>query len=476
MLAAAALAAALCTALPSWASADYLVGLGKADMTGPIVEVNQMGYAQPSQLATGLHLRLFARAFIVADPAAPEQHVVFVNMDAGMPSMAQKLALTKKLRQRFGGRYTERNVLISGTHTHSGPSGFFQYMLFNLAGSYFVNQTFTAFVDGVFDAIVLADADLRPGDISLAEGDVAGANINRSPSSYLYNPPEERARYAGDTDTALVQLRFDQAGKPGGAGLLNWFAAHPTSMNFTNTLISGDHKGTASQWTEQKVAGAATNGVLPGEEAFVAAFAASNLGDVSPNTAGPLCHGGPAQGRPCDLNASTCPMADGSTSPEYCWSLGPSPENMFESTKIIARKQAAEALRLFADRGAQRNLSGPVGFAHTYVNMSDYSGPFGRTCPAALGYGFAGGTTDGPGDAPFHQDTHLGGAPTKTWNLVRDVLADVLCSTPPTDADYACHHPKPVLLPTGPLFATLVGAAGVPTVGSCGADGYLELF
>ena len=32
------------------ADAQFLVGVGKADMTGPIVEVNQMGYVRPLRL------------------------------------------------------------------------------------------------------------------------------------------------------------------------------------------------------------------------------------------------------------------------------------------------------------------------------------------------------------------------------------------------------------------------------------------
>ena len=429
----------------------FLVGLGKADMTGPIVEVNQMGYAQPSQLASGIHTRLFARAFIVADPASPDSRICFVSMDAGMPSQAQKIALVKKLRAKFGNRYTERNVLISGTHTHSGPSGFFQYMLFDLAGSLFVNQTFTAFVDGPFDAIVAADANVRLGSITVAQGEVeSGGNINRSPSSYLYNPASERSRYPSDTDHGLVQLNFRYAGDPeAGSGLFNWFAAHPTSMNFTNHLISSDHKGTASQFIEQ----AADPGALPGQEKFVAAFASTNLGDVSPNTAGPLCHGGPDEGRPCVLNSSTCRMEDGTTAPTYCWSLGPG-RDMFESTKIIARKQSDLASRLrFAAVAHQTALSGPVGYSHSFVNMSDYTLPGGlKTCPASLGYGFAGGTTDGPGDAPFHQAcTADSSCPSSMVGieLLKDLLEDVLCTTPPTKANDKCHYPKPVLLPTG---------------------------
>ena len=406
--------------------------------------------ANPSQLAAGIHTRLFARAFIVAEPSDPASRICFVSMDAGMPSQAQKIALVKKLAAKFGPtKYTARNVMISGTHTHSGPSGFFQYVLFDLAGSLFVNQTFTAFVDGVFDAIVAADAALQPGSITVAEGEAEGANINRSPSSYLYNPPAERARYPADTDTALVQLRFDSAAKKP-LGILNWFAAHPTSMNFTNHLISGDHKGTASQLFEQTQSRGAQ---LPGTEPFVAAFASTNLGDVSPNTAGPICHAGPDEGQPCELNTSTCQMADvDAQSATNCYSLGPG-RDMFESTEIIARKQLVVAEQLFAATKGQAPLSGAVGFSHSFVNMSAVTVPGqGQTCRPSLGYGFAGGTTDGPGDPPFHQGCVAGSGCLLAMpgiELLKEVLEDVLCTHRPPKANDDCHHPKPVLLPTG---------------------------
>ena len=34
-------------------------------------------------------------------------------------------------------------------------------------------------------------------------------------------------------------------------GQFNWFAVHPTSMNNTNSLISGDNKGAASYFFER---------------------------------------------------------------------------------------------------------------------------------------------------------------------------------------------------------------------------------
>ena len=43
---------------------QYLLGVGKADITGPVVEINFMGYANPSQVGTGLRQRIFSRAFM----------------------------------------------------------------------------------------------------------------------------------------------------------------------------------------------------------------------------------------------------------------------------------------------------------------------------------------------------------------------------------------------------------------------------
>lgn len=67
-------------------------------------------------------------------------------------------------------------------------------------------------------------------------------------------------------------------------GLVTWFPVHCTSMNNTNRLISGDNKGAAEQFAERW--GRRQQGVA---EDFVAAFAQSNVGDTSPNTAGPIC-------------------------------------------------------------------------------------------------------------------------------------------------------------------------------------------
>jgi len=61
---------------------------------------------------------------------------------------------------------------------------------------------------------------------------------------------------------------------------------------------------------------------------FVAAFASSNLGDVTPNVKGPRCQ---KSGKPCDIPGPSCDVN------ELCVASGPG-DDMKESTRIIAKR------------------------------------------------------------------------------------------------------------------------------------------
>ena len=47
--------------------------------------------------------------------------------------------------------YTERNVAISGIHTHSGPGGYLQYVLYDITSLGFVEQSWEAVVSGIVE-------------------------------------------------------------------------------------------------------------------------------------------------------------------------------------------------------------------------------------------------------------------------------------------------------------------------------------
>lgn len=481
---------------------DYQIGVGIADITGPAAEINMMGYAKGGQDTAGIHFRLYSRAFIIVDQLG--SRVCYVNTDLAMISQAVHNEVIRQIEDKYPGIYSRKNTLLGATHTHSGPGGFLQYVLYIISSQGFIWQNFNAIVSGIVRSIERAHNNLQHGKILYNRGELLDSNINRSPASYMNNPLNERRRYKYDTDKTMEILKFvSRTDEP--IGLLDWFAVHPTSMNNTNRLISGDNKGYAEYCFEKMM----NPNSLPGEGPFVAAFANSNQGDVSPNIKGPRCTN---SGAPCDIETSTCndvpenlnyrirPLNNppnqfeamennklsrndlrryenaGSeallrrrprdardnlegdltnsthgnepkppTEKGVCIASGPG-HDMFESTKIIGERQCKKAKELWDS--ANTVIKGSVEFIQQYVDMSNVvvvlaDNKTARTCPPAMGYSFAAGTTDGPGAFNFHQGSTQS---TPFWNFVRDFLKR------PSPAMLACHHPKPILLDTGEML------------------------
>ncbi|XP_022150923.1 neutral ceramidase 2-like [Momordica charantia] len=476
----------------------YLIGLGSYDITGPAADVNMMGYANIEQIASGVHFRLRARAFIVAEPQG--NRVVFVNLDACMASQLVTIKVLERLKARYGDLYTEKNVAISGIHTHAGPGGYLQYVVYIVTSLGFVRQSFDVLVDGIEKSIIQAHENLLPGSVLINTGELIDAGVNRSPSAYLNNPASERSRYKYDVDKEMTLLKFvDDEWGP--VGSFNWFATHGTSMSRTNSLISGDNKGAAARfmedWFDQKGIGslhpgqsvadsiprrvsniipeayknkqellerAASFQSRPGRPAtrilsvarrvrnvlrqadrpqFVSAFCQSNCGDVSPNVLGAFCID---TGLPCDFNHSTCGGKN-----ELCYGRGPGYPDEFESARIIGERQFRKAVDLF--NKASEKLTGKVDYRHSYVDFSQLevsllkqggATEVVKTCPAAMGFAFAAGTTDGPGAFDFKQGDDKGNP---FWKLVRNLLRA------PGEQQVTCQSPKPILLDTGEMKA-----------------------
>jgi neutral ceramidase len=388
------------------AAAGYRVGVGIGDITGEAAEVGMLGYASPTQTTAGLASRQWARAFVVADEAG--RRVAFVSSEVDFITQAVQVEVLKRLKARYGGAYTDQNVVLTATHTHSGPGGFSEYTLWNLTTLGFEAPVFEALVAGIVRAISAADTDLAPGTVKFAEGTLSGANVNRSLAAFRRNPAADQARFPDAVDTRMTVLRFEQAGRP--VGLLNFFATHGTSMTQTNQLISADNKGYAAHVIEHDVHGVD----WAGRGDFVAAFAQTNAGDMSPN----LRNGG-AQG-PTD--------------------------NEFENTRIIGQLQADKAQQLFDS--ATEVLSGPIAARGKYVDFSSIDvapkytpdGQAHRTCPGALGQNFTAGAEDGPGP-PIVDEGDLS---TNPLLLVAGIVVN-----PTPAAVRACQAPKQVFLGTG---------------------------
>ena len=66
--------------------------------------------------------------------------------------------------------YTEENVAISGTHTHAGPGGYLQYVIYSVTSLGFVKQSFDAIASAIEQSIIQAHNNLKPGSIFINTG------------------------------------------------------------------------------------------------------------------------------------------------------------------------------------------------------------------------------------------------------------------------------------------------------------------
>jgi neutral ceramidase len=409
---------------------DLKIGIGKYDITGPCAELGFLGFFDFKQTGLGIHSRLFSRAFVIED-LSNGRSVAIVCADMAFCSQPIHQAVIKRLKDRFGNLYTEKNVLISGTHTHSGPGGYSHYLIYNLSMYGFNKQNFICIVEGIFQSIVRAHYSKVKGKILIKTADVGDCGNNRSPDAYSKNPPEERDQYPTPEDKEMTLIKFVKE-NDGPMGSLNWFAVHPTNMGQENRLISGDNKGYAEELFEKD------NGVI-------SAFANSCSGDISPNK---------KYGRP-----------DG--------------EHDFERTIEFGKKQYDKAVDLFDH--ATEELQGNLDYRQTYVDMSHcvISGTNNknRTWPAAFGLSVTAGSSEDSSGLPIWPEGMTKEEIEHDPKLVRKALSRFLpfffgrllpfffgIKYPyPLDQEYiAGHAKKPIIMAVG--LARIKGIPLVPSI------------
>ncbi|KAK4157035.1 Neutral/alkaline nonlysosomal ceramidase [Chaetomidium leptoderma] len=437
----------------------YLIGVGKADITGPVVEVNFAGYANTEQIGSGLRQRIYARSFIIGE-VGTNSRFIYVILDAMCGDTAVRNGILEGLAAMGSGysMYGQSNVAVTGTHSHSGPGGWFNYLLPLITSFGFDRQGYQAIVDGAVLSIKRAHESLQEGYLDFGTTQISDANANRSPYSYLANPESERVQYTDDVDKTLTLLRFQRASDGKNIGVLTWFAVHPTSMLGNNTHVSGDNKGLAAYLFEQSV-----KDNSQAADGFVAGFSQANVGDTTPNILGAYCEDG--SGQKCDFQTSTC--ADGKS--QACHGRGPLFQKLdlgVSSCFEIGKRQFSGAKELYDsfDSKSTAVVGSSVRSFHYFQDMQYYKFPLDngtmvQTCPAALGYSFAAGTSDWPGAFDFTQGDE--GAPNNPfWQVVSGLLRV------PSAEQKRCQGPKPILLDVGEMSLPYAWSANIVDVQS----------
>ncbi|KAI0477832.1 neutral/alkaline non-lysosomal ceramidase [Xylariaceae sp. FL0804] len=424
----------------------YLLGVGKADITGPVAEINFAGYAYLSQVGTGLRQRIFARSFIIGDVNNPDDRFVYIVLDAQGGDTAVRYGVLEGLAALGDdySMYSQGNVALVSTHQHSGPGAWFNYLLPQVTSLGFYQESYQALVDGAVLSIQRAHSNLTEGYLDYGSVNITDANLSRSLYAYMANPEEERAQYSDSVDKEMTVLKFQRASDSKNLGVLTWFPVHGTSAYENNTHVTGDNKGVAALMFEK-----AMEDDDSAAEGFVAGFSQANVGDTTPNVLGAWCDDG--SGEMCSYENSTC--SNGKS--EDCHGRGPLFYELdlgISSCYEIGKRQydgARSAYDTFNTTGTPV-VGSTVKSFHFFQDMQYWSfqlpnGSEVQTCPAALGYSFAAGTTDGPGDFDFTQADSGSPDANPLWIVVKDLLKA------PSAAQKACQGAKPVLLDVGEL-------------------------
>lgn len=200
-----------------------------------------MGYASLPQVGTGLRQRIYSRAFIVGDVNNSSNRFVYLVLDTASGDTAIRYGILEGLA-KLGSAYEvygQNNIAVTGTHQHSGPGAYFNYLLPQVTSLGFDKQSYQAIVDGAVLSIKRAHESLTTGYLKTGDTNITNANINRSIYAYLANPAAERALYTDDVDKTLSMLRFQRASDGLNIGVLTWFSVHGTSMLENNTHVTG---------------------------------------------------------------------------------------------------------------------------------------------------------------------------------------------------------------------------------------------
>ncbi len=271
-----------------------LAGIGKADIT-PRPGLPTAGYATNGRSGTGFRTRLYVRVIYLK--AANRMPVALVQCDLLSGSEAVHRSVAERVAKATG--LDAGGIMLSGTHTHSGPGNLFgsNFYVKHASNEGGVDRRFFDFVcDRIARAIVDAYNDRRPARIATGSAEVYGFTRNRSIAAYQANrnaDPGKAKDIRKAVNPEMFMVRVDCLDESSGAykpaGALTSFSIHGTSVPswntlYTNTLFNADVFAYMERELEWEVAR------MHGATRFVHAVVNGTHGDNAPDCSG-TCQG-----------------------------------------------------------------------------------------------------------------------------------------------------------------------------------------
>ena len=196
------------------------------------------GYPHVERYSTGIHDPLYSSALYLARGG---RGVVFVANDIIFVGRTSVTEARRRIAESTG--VPAENIMITATHTHSGPITVDS--ISNEADTVVpqASQDYIRLVvDGIVAATTKAYNNAQPAQIGLAIADDTGVGTNRR------DP-------AGPADHQVPVLMVRSADGSSNIACMLVCSMHPTVMHEDSTLVSGDFPGMARQYLQRNVLG-----------------------------------------------------------------------------------------------------------------------------------------------------------------------------------------------------------------------------
>ncbi len=214
------------------AAEGLLAGTARADITPPAGHA-MGGYSTRKGPATGVHDRLYARVLVLRRGG---ETVAFVACDL-------RSFVAGRVRERVLEKTGIRHLLVSSSHTHSGP------LTWENRGAWYAETE-----DKIAAAVAEAASRLQPALVAVGRGSIyLGHNRRRigddgRAAMFWRNQAREPT---SPVDPSVAVLRVDSAATGKTIAVAVHYACHPSILGPDNLEISADYPGAMAAEVEK---------------------------------------------------------------------------------------------------------------------------------------------------------------------------------------------------------------------------------
>ena len=191
-------------------SSPFHIGTARREMTPYVPGIGMMGFAMHFHVVHDVDMPIFARAMVFR---TGEQKLAIVHADIAFITLYIRKRVLQVLDDKHSALgYTEHNLMLTATHTHSAPGGYSEYGLYNIQIAGFNQAVAETYVNGIVDALVAADANQHPANLRVGKSTFAEDTpvaFNRAWEAYSANDDTEDIDHANRhlaVDREMVQL------------------------------------------------------------------------------------------------------------------------------------------------------------------------------------------------------------------------------------------------------------------------------